>query len=223
MKGADAPPNAIWIDSLDLAKMVQRRQTPRAGRSLAGGGRGNPEGAPITLGGVVYPHGIGTLSINELIIDLKGQATRFVAMVGLDDAVRGQGSVNVEVWVDDKKRFAARCSRPAIRRAPVDVDLTGARFLELFIDDGGDVSTGDNADWGAALIYPQARRTDKPESWTFPSEPGPPIASERNVTDVAHQRAVHHRRHARAGRSCSAFPAACGRRWCSRRATCRRG
>jgi hypothetical protein len=35
------PPNAIWIDGLDLSRVVQRRQTPRAGRSLAGGrGRG---------------------------------------------------------------------------------------------------------------------------------------------------------------------------------------
>ena len=25
----DAPPDAIWIDSLDLSKMVQRRQTKR--------------------------------------------------------------------------------------------------------------------------------------------------------------------------------------------------
>ena len=34
LRGTDAPPNAIWIDSLDLSKMVQRRQTPRAGRVL---------------------------------------------------------------------------------------------------------------------------------------------------------------------------------------------
>ena len=85
LRGTDAPPNAIWLDSLDLSKMVQRRQTPRASRSLAGGsggrrgagGAAGPPGSPITLGGVTYQHGIGTLSINELIVDLKGQATRF--------------------------------------------------------------------------------------------------------------------------------------------------
>src|SRR5262245_47477282 len=70
LRATDAPPNAIWIDSLDLTKMVQRRQTPRAGGTLAGGGGRGRGGAPtpITLGGVVYPHGIGTLSINELIV-----------------------------------------------------------------------------------------------------------------------------------------------------------
>src|ERR1051326_7461182 len=77
LRASNAPPNVVWLDSLDLTKMVQRRQTPRAGRSL----RNNP----ITLNGVVYPHGIGTLSISEFVIDLKGQATRFMSMVGLDD------------------------------------------------------------------------------------------------------------------------------------------
>ena len=37
------------------------------------------------------------MSINELIVDLKGQATRFLAMVGLNDNASRQGSVTVEV------------------------------------------------------------------------------------------------------------------------------
>ena len=186
LRGADAPPNAIWIDSLDLSKMVQRRQTPRAGRSLAGGRGGGraaagqpaaPAGAPITLGGVTYAHGIGTLSINELIIDLKGQATRFLAMVGLNDNAGRQGSVNVEVWLDNKKVLISDVLRVGSPPLKVDVDLTGARFLELLIDDGNDVSTGDNADWAGGLIFLKVGATAKPESWTFPAEPAPPIAS----------------------------------------------
>jgi alpha-galactosidase len=180
LRGADAPPNAIWIDSLDLSKMVQRRQTPRAGRSLAGG-RGNvaggPQGAPIQIGGVTYAHGIGTLSINELIIDLKGQATRFLAVVGLNDNASRQGSVTVEVWLDNRKILISDVLRVGSPPLKVDVDLTGARFLELTIDDGNDVSTGDNADWAGGLIFLKPGATEKPESWTFPTEPAPPIAS----------------------------------------------
>jgi alpha-galactosidase len=191
LRAADAPAGAMWIDSLDLSRMVQRRQTPRAGRTLASAGRGRaaapggaapaggrgPQGPPISLGGVVYPHGIGTLSINELIVDLKGQATRFVAMVGLDDLVTGQGSVNVEVWVDNKNKYTSRVFKAGSPPELVDVDLTGARFLELVIDDGDDVSTGDYADWGGGLIFLKPGATATPESWTFPSEPAPPIAS----------------------------------------------
>jgi alpha-galactosidase len=165
--------------------MVQRRQTPRAGATLArargrGAGRGQGRGAapsPITLGGVVYPHGIGTLSINELIVDLEAQATRFVSMVGLDDLASGEASVRVEVWVDNRKRFESGVMRPGDAPRFVDVDLTGARFLELAIDDGDDTSNGDYADWGGALIFLRPDATAQPESWTFPSEPAPPIAS----------------------------------------------
>src|SRR5262245_60745658 len=76
LRQSDAPPNAMWLDSLDLGRMVQRRGAPKAG-AYAGGNAKDPA-RPLSLNGVVYPHGIGTLSINELIVDLKGQATRFV-------------------------------------------------------------------------------------------------------------------------------------------------
>src|SRR5262245_54447945 len=186
----DPPANAVWLDSLDLSKMVQRRQAPRAGQTLARGrgrgagaaaqpaGRGAaPAPTPILLGGVTYPHGIGTISINELIVDLKGQATRFVSMVGLDDLAVGEASVAIEVWVDNRKRFESGVMHPGDPPKLVDVDLTGAHFLELSIDDGGDTSNGDYADWGGGLIYLKAGATAQPESWTFPSEPAPPIAS----------------------------------------------
>jgi alpha-galactosidase len=186
----DPPVRAIWLDSLDLSKMVQRRQTPRAGQTLARPPRGRGAGAagrsqgrgaaapsPITLGGVVYPHGIGTLSINELIVDLKREATRFVSMVALDDLATGEASVNVEVWVDNRKRFESGVMRPGDAPKLVDVDLAGARFLELSIDDGGDTSNGDNADWGGGLIFLREDAVARPESWMFPSEPAPPIAS----------------------------------------------
>src|SRR4030095_161364 len=74
-----APPGAVWVDSLDLGHMTQRRGVARAGPSI--------RGLPISLGSVVCPRGIGTRSISEFVIDLHGQALRFEAMVGLDDAV----------------------------------------------------------------------------------------------------------------------------------------
>ena len=175
LTGADAPANAIWLDSLDLTKMVQRRGTPRAGKS--GSGRGNNP-PPLSLGGVRYEHGIGTLSINELIVDLKGQATRFESMIGIDDAAaKGQGSVTYEIWVDNKRAFISPILKAGDPPQHVSVTLTGARFMELFIDDGGDVSTGDYANWAGAAIHLRPNATSKPESWTFPSEPPPPIAS----------------------------------------------
>ena len=37
LTGANPPANGIWLDSLDLSKMVQRRGTPRVGKSGASG------------------------------------------------------------------------------------------------------------------------------------------------------------------------------------------
>ena len=68
--------------------------------------------------------------------------------------------------------------------------------MELFIDDGGDVSTGDYANWAGAVIHLKPGATEKPESWTLPVGAG---AADRIglAGDAAHQRAAHHRRHAR--------------------------
>jgi alpha-galactosidase len=171
-----APANAVWLDSLDLSRMVQRRQTPRAGRS--GAGRGN-QLAPLSLGGVTYAHGIGTLSINELIVDLKGEATRFVSMIGIDDAIKKEGSVTYEIWLDDKKKLITDVINAGDPPQLVDIDVTGGHLLELVINDGGDTSNSDYADWAGAVISMKPGATTKPESWAMPVDPAPAIAKSR--------------------------------------------
>lgn len=174
--GAVPPANGVWLDSLDLTKMVQRRGTPRAGKSGAGGGRGSQTPPPLKLGGVVYEHGIGTLSINELIIDLKGDATRFVSMIGIDDAITREGSVTYEIWLDDKKKLITDVLRAGAPPQRVDLDVTGGHLLELVINDGGDTSNSDYADWAGAVIIMKPGATAMPATWTFPSETIQPIA-----------------------------------------------
>jgi alpha-galactosidase len=177
IRGAEAPPNGVWLDSLDLSKMVQRRGTPRVGKSGAGGGRGSQTPPPLKLGGVTYEHGIGTLSINELIVDLKGEATRFVSMIGIDDAITREGSVTYEIWLDNKKKLITDVLRAGAPPQFVSIDVTGGRMLELVINDGGDTSNSDYADWAGAAIIMKPGSTAKPETWTFPSEPATPIAA----------------------------------------------
>lgn len=167
-----APAGAVWVDSLDLGHMTQRRGTPRAGRSI--------RGLPISLGGVVYPRGIGTRSISEFVIDLHGQALRFEAMVGLDDAVRqGVGSVIFEVWVDDKLVTASGLMRAGDAARKLSADLRGARVLTLLLDDGGDTSNDDEAAWGGATIYLQPGASP-PTPYVAPAESAPLIAPVRD-------------------------------------------
>src|SRR5262245_8698551 len=94
----DPPPNGVWIDSLDLSSAPIRR--PRAGR----GQTAPPPPLTFALGGTTYPHALPLLADTDLTIDLHGQATRFLADVGVDDERKeGQGTVIFGVWVDGKK------------------------------------------------------------------------------------------------------------------------
>src|SRR5215831_4351030 len=90
LQGAAPPTRGVWLDSLDLGKTLGTRP-PRPGQPAIApprGRAGSPPPAPIpmTLGGDVYAHGLGVASQGELWIALDGRATRFVAVVGIDDA-----------------------------------------------------------------------------------------------------------------------------------------
>jgi len=170
LRASDPPANAIWVDSLDLSKMGQSRPPARAGRSV--------RNTPLTLSGVVYQHGIGTGSNSELLIDLKGEAVRFVSMAGIDDGRRtGVGSVTFEVWVDGKKVADTGLIRAGDSPQLISVDLTGAKRLMLFVSDGGDSGRDDDADWAGAMIMLAPTAKSRPESFAMPVEPAPPIAS----------------------------------------------
>ena len=170
LRAYDAPPGAAWIEDLGLEAFSQRRGKPRAGRTL--------RDQPIVLGGVEYPHGIGTRSISEFVIDLKGSASRFVSMVGFDDAVRdGVGSVTFEVWADDALVAESGLMRAGDAPRRLTADLTGAKVLTLLVDDGGDTSNDDEVAWAGAMIVRVAGVATRPEAYVPPREPEAVIAS----------------------------------------------
>jgi alpha-galactosidase len=180
LAGILAPANAVWVDSLDLTKAIGRM--PRPGQAAIGGrgGRAGQPAAPptpITLDGTVYQHGLGVTSNGELWIDLGGKAKSFVAVAGIDDARKtGRGSVTFEVWVDGKKRFDSGLLKAGQSAVPVNVDLTGAKQLALFVGDGGDGTTDDVADWGGAAIV-MTDASSRPFTMAPPVDPAPTIAS----------------------------------------------
>jgi alpha-galactosidase len=191
LQKADAPAGGVWLDTLDLSKLpmgtVRRPVAPR------GAGRGGATGAPPTqppapvplkfaLGGVEYVHALPLVADFDLSLDLKGQAVRFAAMVGIDDLVRpGQGSVIFGVWVDGKKKADSGLLRGGDAPKLLSVDLTGAKRLTLSVIDGNDGTASDTADWGGALITMAAGAQAKPEVLAPAAEPAPAIASSRSA------------------------------------------
>jgi alpha-galactosidase len=180
LSGGRAPTNAIWVDSLDLTKAIGRM--PRPGQAAIGGrggraGQPAPPPTPITLDGTVYQHGLGVTSNGELWIDLAARAKSFVAVAGIDDARKtGRGSVTFEVWVDGRKRFDSGLLKAGQPAVAVNVDLTGAKQLALFVGDGGDGTTDDIADWGGAAIV-MTDASSRPAAMSPPVDPPPMIAS----------------------------------------------
>jgi alpha-galactosidase len=135
----------------------------------------------MTLGGSVYTHGLGVAAPGELWIALDGKASRFVSMVGIDDARKtGRGSVTFEVWTDGVKRYDSGIIRAGEAPKPVSVDLTGVKQMALYVGDGGDGPADDIADWGGAAIV-MADGSAPPTTISPPSDPMPVIASSHDA------------------------------------------
>ena len=136
--------NVVWLDTLDLKNTAQDYGTPQADKSV--------DGNPLTLSGKVYSHGLGTHAGSRLLIDLKGAATKFDAVAGLDDEKKGHGSIRFQVFVDGKMKVETPVLHGGDAPVPVSVDLTGARRLLLAVTDAGDGNDSDHADWADARL-----------------------------------------------------------------------
>lgn len=116
------------------------------------------EGKPLTVGGQRYARGIGTHANSLLVYQIPAGASRFVALVGLDDEKRDdpRSSVTFEVYGDvqemgeSPERLAASpvLSDKTLRCWAFDVEL-GARYkqLRLVVTEAADGIAADHADW----------------------------------------------------------------------------
>lgn len=157
----------VYLESLDLKAMTCGWGEPTAGRSV--------QGYPLTINKTVYEHGVGTHADSELLVELGGEATRFTAMVGIDDDTGKRGLVSFEVWVDEKKVADTGAVKGGEAARKVDVDLTGAKELLLVISSLGNTDF-DHADWADAIFYLKPGATTKPTASKVANEPPIPIA-----------------------------------------------
>ncbi len=110
------------------------------------------DGLPIRLRGAAYDKGLGVHAPSLLRYRLGQRCSRFVADVGVDDDVAGQGTVQFEVWADGERLFHSGILTGTSPTQTVDVDLTNRRELRLFVGIGGDDHTLDHATWAGALV-----------------------------------------------------------------------
>jgi len=144
-----APPGDSYVSDLPLARAVNGwgpvEKDTSNGEDAAGDGR------PLTIGGTTYAKGLGVHADSQVRVYLGGACTRFTAGVGVDDEVGDNGSVSFKVTADGRDLYTSPTIQGSDAGTPVDVDVTGARWLDLTVDSGGDVST-DHADWADAHL-----------------------------------------------------------------------
>ncbi|MDR7275732.1 glycoside hydrolase family 2 TIM barrel-domain containing protein [Catenuloplanes atrovinosus] len=145
---APLPAGYAWLS--DRPYVEQANGWGPVERDRSNGEQGATDGNPMTIGGVRYEKGLGAHAYSSVLVDLGGTCTRFRSDVGVDD--EASGSVEFEVWADGTLRARSGVVTGAAAAVRLDVDITGARQLDLRVTDAGNGNGSDHADWAAARL-----------------------------------------------------------------------
>lgn len=137
-------PTSIRLEDLDITQMVCGWGVPLAKMTVLE--------KPLTLRGTVYAHGVGTHADSEFVVQLNGAASRFSAVVGVDDEVPEPGASTFEVYADGE--LVATSGQLTSDDAPctIDADLSGAQTMRLLVRDDANETHQAHADWCDAVI-----------------------------------------------------------------------
>jgi hypothetical protein len=113
-------------------------------------------GNPITLKGIVYPSGISANAVSNIVYDIDGGYTNFLATIGIDDEENGRGTGNVifEVYGDGTLLYNSGVLTNTSAAVNINIPVSGVQTLTLTATNGvaGTIDY-DQADWaGARLI-----------------------------------------------------------------------
>lgn len=132
----------IYLSALTPVSARQGWRTLSMDESVSGG--------QIHLGRRLYLHGLGTHAPSQIVYAVPPGCSEFRALVGVDAATRGRGSVAVSVIVDGE--LVVREVRLDGRSEPLDVavPLADARRIELIADPTSDGRRSDHVSWALA-------------------------------------------------------------------------
>lgn len=155
----DAVPElVVYIDELDVSKATTGWNEPQINRSA--------EYNPVTIREKTYLHAFGTHAPSTFVINVKGAAKSFSAIVGVDDDADNSASIGFTVIGDGKVLAKTGTIGRDTPAKELKADLTGVQQLVLLVDSGDDDDiTMDHADWADAKItLDPAKAKDRPEA-----------------------------------------------------------
>jgi alpha-galactosidase len=112
-------------------------------------------GTPLRIGEATFRSGLGTHSTSHIRVESDVPIERFSAFAGVDANERtrdGQGSVVFSVEVEGKEVWRSKVLRGGGAAERVDLDVRGAKAIDLKVGDAGDGPACDHADWAEARI-----------------------------------------------------------------------
>jgi len=136
----------------DLQWMSASNGWGPAEKDMSNGENAAGDGHPLTLDGVVYPKGLGVHAPSTVSYYLGGRCTRFTATVGVDDEIPDYGSLIFTVYVDGKPKQVSTTMTGLSPSVVLDVDVTGATYLDLTASAGASSISGDHGDWAGAKL-----------------------------------------------------------------------
>jgi TolB-like protein len=124
---------------------------------MTNGGDKEGDGSRINLGGRIYQKGLGVHAYSEILYNLDGKYSRFLADIGLES---DKGTVVFEVWVDGNQVYSSGVM--TIRHTKkVNVDVSGKNEHQLIVTDAGDGNSGERVVWaGARLMVSPGGKSD---------------------------------------------------------------
>lgn len=139
-------PLLATAETTDLAALPSPEFSITQGWAEARANR-SVDGNPLKVAGKTYASGIGTHAKSEWDLNLNGEATSLTGACGVDDEVGGKASLQFVIEGDGKELWKSPILRRGEPAVPFDVKLAGVKALRLLVNDGGDGSTEDHADW----------------------------------------------------------------------------
>lgn len=137
----------VWLDELDISSFDEGIRQPQKNTNYRGG--------PLSIAGQEYERGIGAHATSIIFINLNGKATKFSALIGVDDSGNERSSVEYHVIADKKILYESGLMHVGDLARKIEVSLKGVKRLGLLITDGGDWISKDYSNWVNAQITMQ--------------------------------------------------------------------
>ncbi|MHA4774946.1 endo-alpha-N-acetylgalactosaminidase family protein [Streptomyces sp. MSC1_001] len=145
------PTSDSWASDLDWTSATNGWGPVE--RDLSNGETGTGDGSPLRIGGVTYGKGLGSHAPARVRYYLGGRCTTLTAQVGVDDVQTTRGSVRFSVLADGAEKVRSPILKATDPAWSLTADVTGASYVDLVADDGGDGNGNDHADWGDARFH----------------------------------------------------------------------